>query len=508
MSQRDRFVAAAQGELGKPYSAHRDCSGFTAWAARQADFLLPEGSVAQFKVGQSVPVRDIEKGDLVFWDTFGPSPGHVAIYDGEGGVLHALNPDRGIIRSDLHANMGGPMVGVRRVIGTEDASNPKDHDTGTGGIVTSVTPQSPFRELGNTDRQSFRAALARTVDPATTSPFTPAVADAIYDVLAPKGLTRLAAAMAWIERSNETNRDDLQYYGRDLHNAWAVKNSDGSWAKYPDYAAAASAWADRILGPVYADLTTVADFIGRYAPWSDGNNPINYGRKVAAQVNALPRQVIITPTPHPDPTPTPTPGPTPADPWRPYPFPPMERLICEKPYDGAGFDRVVPRGPRIVGSCNHITDGRGSIESYSAFFSTGGERATDALVDTVIGRDGRIGLLNDWRDNTSGGTRAGWANGTANDLEADGVAFYRRYPLINDVLVSKEHEGKAGEPLTKEQLTASIELSTAVAQSVKCPWDTYPYHPGLGGVNIELMHFWFARNRAPPSPSLARTTRG
>lgn len=196
-------------------------------------------------------------------------------------------------------------------------------------------------------------------------------------------------------------------------------------------------------------------------------------------------------------------GTTPADPWRSYPYPPMVDVLVKKPYDGAGFDRVVPRGPRIVGSCNHITDGRGSIEYYSAFFSTGGERATDALTDTVIGRDGRIGLLNDWRDPDRGGRRAGWANGTANGIEGDGVAFYRHYPLINDVLVSKEHEGKTGEALTDVQFAASVELSTAVAQSVKCPWDAYPYHPGFGGVNIEMMHYLFAPKSCPAEPFIS-----
>ena len=51
-----------------------------------------------------------------------------------------------------------------------------------------------------------------------------------------------------------------------------------------------------------------------------------------------------------------------------------------------------------------------------------GKRAGDALTDTVIGRDGRIGLLNDWRDPERGGRRAGWANGTATGTGGDGVA--------------------------------------------------------------------------------------
>lgn len=192
--------------------------------------------------------------------------------------------------------------------------------------------------------------------------------------------------------------------------------------------------------------------------------------------------------------------PAPVDPWRPYPYPKMVDVLVPKPGEGAGFDRVAFRRPRIVGSCNHITDGDASIEWYRDFFATGGERAWDALTDTVIGRDGRIGLLNDWRDPNRGGTRAGWANGTANGIEGDGQAFYRKYPLINDVLVSKEHVGRSGQAMTDAQMAASIELSTAVAQESQCPWDTYPYHPGKGGVNIEMMHYLFAPKACPAQP--------
>lgn len=297
MTQRDRFVQAALGEIGKPYSAHRDCSGFTAWAARQAGFLLPEGSVAQYTVGHGVPVRDLIAGDLVFWNTFGPSPGHVAIAINPSQVIHAINPEQGIIISNIHANMGGPMVGVRRLIfADEDAPNPKD-PIDTGGTMSDVTPQSPFRELGNTTREAFRVALSRSITD-RPSPMAPE-ADAIYDVLAEHGLTRLGAAMCWVERSNDTNPADLAYYGRDLHNAWAIKAPNGTWARYKNYAQAAADWASRILGPTYADLTTLAEFVARYAPWSDGNNSDDYGRKVTAQINAMPLLEGTHPPPQP-----------------------------------------------------------------------------------------------------------------------------------------------------------------------------------------------------------------
>lgn len=354
-----------------------------------------------------------------------------------------------------------------------------------------VTPQSPFRELGNTDRASFRAALSRTID--GTQPMLPA-ADAIYDALAPHGLTRLGAAMAWVERSNDTNPADLPYYGRSHHNAWAVKSA-GKFVQYANYVEAARSWVARILGETYADVTTLAQFIGRYAPWSDGNNPAAYGEKVARLVNDLPmKEETVTST-------TTAPPPT-LDPWRPYPYPPMVDLLVSKPYDGAGFDRVAPRRSKIRGFCTHITDGVGSIEGIAALFSTGGERATDALTDLTIGRDGRVGLLNDWRNPDRGGRRAGWANGGVDGLEGDGVAFYRAFPSINVALVSCEHIARAGEAWTESQIAASIEIRTAIAQELKCPWDAYPVHPEWG-VSIEQQHRNFATKSCPANPYIS-----
>lgn len=186
--------------------------------------------------------------------------------------------------------------------------------------------------------------------------------------------------------------------------------------------------------------------------------------------------------------------------WAPLPYPSMRLAIVSKPAEGAGFYRVAPRGPRIIGCCNHITDGDpggDAIEWYRAFFSTGGERAWDALVDVVIARDGEIGLLNDPRDVNRGGTRAGWANGNVDGLEGEGVEFYRQYPAINDVLWSKEHVARSGQPLTDAQMEASIALSAAVAHNSGCPWDKYPRHPGKHNVVIEQEHANFARKACP-----------
>lgn len=121
MTQRDDLVRLALGEVGKPYSAHRDCSGLTAWLYRQIGITIPEGSVAQFGVGEEVPTGPLQPGDLLFFDTFGPAPGHVALYIGNQQFVHAFNEQKGIRVNTLRDEMGGPYMGARRILAPADS---------------------------------------------------------------------------------------------------------------------------------------------------------------------------------------------------------------------------------------------------------------------------------------------------------------------------------------------------------------------------------------------------
>lgn len=343
-----------------------------------------------------------------------------------------------------------------------------------------VTPDTPFRQTSNTDRASFRAHLSRTQS-GTPSPVEPE-ANAIYDVLLPLGLTRLGAAIAWIERSNETNPADLQYYGREIHNLFAVKNppaeqaTKGVWRRYPTYAAAAADWGPYILGPIYQDLVTIAELIGHYAPWSDGNNPDHYGRRAADLIDALPLREEESPVPD-----------LVFKTLRP---PAYDTRIVVKPWEGAGFDRVPPRNN--VGMCMHKWWGTGDKYALYRLFSTGGERQADALVDWSITQEGEVVLLNEpW------GTRAGWANGPANNLEGDGVQFVRQLGVgaVNGRLVSCEFEGR-DEPLTAAQMQRGSDLWAYYYDQWEVPYTEYPMNPKVGLVT-DLDHWEIGDKECP-----------
>jgi peptidoglycan DL-endopeptidase CwlO len=90
-----RAVDYAKAQLGKPYlwaaagPDSFDCSGLTMMAWRQGGKYLPHWSVAQFQQSTRISVGSLRRGDLVFW---GSSPGsihHVAMYIGNGQIIHA-----------------------------------------------------------------------------------------------------------------------------------------------------------------------------------------------------------------------------------------------------------------------------------------------------------------------------------------------------------------------------------------------------------------------------------
>jgi cell wall-associated NlpC family hydrolase len=88
-------VAAARSALGKPYvwgangPSAFDCSGLMQWAYAQAGLSLPRTSQAQRFAGRQVPLSQALPGDLV---TYRNDASHVAMYMGDGQVIHAPYP--------------------------------------------------------------------------------------------------------------------------------------------------------------------------------------------------------------------------------------------------------------------------------------------------------------------------------------------------------------------------------------------------------------------------------
>ena len=67
-----------------------DCSGLVRYAAEQSLGLkLPRRSAEMARLGESVKRAELERGDLVFFNTRGQRFSHVGIYLGDGNFVHA-----------------------------------------------------------------------------------------------------------------------------------------------------------------------------------------------------------------------------------------------------------------------------------------------------------------------------------------------------------------------------------------------------------------------------------
>ena len=96
-----RVVESAVGYLGLPYvwgggnvngpsGGGFDCSGLTSFAIHAATGItLPRTSETQWNIGQEIPMDQARPGDLLFGNWQAAGPGHVAIYIGNGQMIHA-----------------------------------------------------------------------------------------------------------------------------------------------------------------------------------------------------------------------------------------------------------------------------------------------------------------------------------------------------------------------------------------------------------------------------------
>ncbi|GIO13096.1 hypothetical protein J19TS2_26510 [Cohnella xylanilytica] len=93
-----------------------DCSSFVQYVFKQMDVSLPRTSVTQAKMGVKVEKGYLSVGDLVFFRTGGSGISHVAIYAGNGKILHASS-SKGVAISDMNTSYWKKSyVTARRVL--------------------------------------------------------------------------------------------------------------------------------------------------------------------------------------------------------------------------------------------------------------------------------------------------------------------------------------------------------------------------------------------------------
>lgn len=102
-SLRSKIVNYAVQFVGNPYvwggtslTKGADCSGFTQSVLRNFGISIPRVSRDQAKTGRTITQSEMRPGDLVFYTSSGGVVNHVAMYIGNGQVVHAASKRSGI----------------------------------------------------------------------------------------------------------------------------------------------------------------------------------------------------------------------------------------------------------------------------------------------------------------------------------------------------------------------------------------------------------------------------
>lgn len=109
---REELVTFAKKHLGVPYvwagnePSGFDCSGFTSFVYKNAGITLPRRAVDQYDGSRKLKEKNVQKGDLVFFDN-GSGISHVGIVISDKGksiVMIHSSTSKGIVISDIESS--------------------------------------------------------------------------------------------------------------------------------------------------------------------------------------------------------------------------------------------------------------------------------------------------------------------------------------------------------------------------------------------------------------------
>ena len=124
------LVVNAMGFLGVPYrrggnnaDTGFDCSGFVrAMYEQTVGLVLPRRANEQAAATQTIDKKDLQPGDLVFFNTMKRAFSHVGIYIGENKFIHSPKPGAQVRVEDMGGHYWQARFnGARRVISQQAA---------------------------------------------------------------------------------------------------------------------------------------------------------------------------------------------------------------------------------------------------------------------------------------------------------------------------------------------------------------------------------------------------
>ena len=137
-NEQKEVISYALQYVGNPYryggislTKGADCSGFTHSVYKKFGYKLFHNAYQQMVDTKSVKMKNIQPGDLIFYGSSKRSCSHVALYIGNGKVVHASTESTGIVISNYKYRK---YCGVGRVL--KKATYPDKNG------VDSTTPQN------------------------------------------------------------------------------------------------------------------------------------------------------------------------------------------------------------------------------------------------------------------------------------------------------------------------------------------------------------------------------
>lgn len=145
-SQGQQVVEIASRFIGLPYvlgssdpNTAFDCSGLTSYVYSQVGIQLPRTSEQQRHVGRNISKAELLPGDLIW------SPGHIAIYVGNGEIIDASSSIMETVRRKMWQEYEGEVEYIR-VLDSND--NPQPSAGGGSGVA----PQANLSADRNANR--------------------------------------------------------------------------------------------------------------------------------------------------------------------------------------------------------------------------------------------------------------------------------------------------------------------------------------------------------------------
>jgi hypothetical protein len=130
-TKEDEILETAREFLGVKYiwaangPSAFDCSGFTRYVFNKSGISLPRYSGHQANIGKKIKFQNLEKGDLVFFDTekkFTRRVNHVGIFIGDNQFIHASSAKKKVIITSFSEKKfyKNKFLYARRVVNTNE----------------------------------------------------------------------------------------------------------------------------------------------------------------------------------------------------------------------------------------------------------------------------------------------------------------------------------------------------------------------------------------------------